>query len=686
MAKLVYRSNKLSFAPSPPTTDHRENAPSLTPLSFASFSSAMQSQLSSETTSVASPFSNFSFGTTNSMETKLSTPAHIADMSIATPNMDRPKTAGETKSILKNKDWVDSRLAMGSPIEIKADEDVFRFPTPVKRPSTSTTSSPHIGSMKLSSQDSGIGMAIGSPNQPKLYQPSPFYAPSIQSRYAMTPEEIDQTILVTPARAHTTKELRNEEMDGAKPKLSRWKSLGGLFGRKRSLPMTETRSLRQLSPNTEIPIRSTSAAEVSERGMTAVMSSNQSTPASSPGLFRRVTKRKPRVRSPSNREMRPEPPPKDPPGTPKLDISIPESNMERYSVLFKEVSALPNRPALVATRPTRSSSLLARRQASGGGSKPVPGTSITDLDLAPGRLIRRATEPSPRDSPSYRLFPDNTNSPALPHISSLHRPRPVKRNNSAPPALPTPIAHEQKLSPAFEADEMDFDDRDGLTPTPSSPASPSTPKSIPSEPIPDDAKSLARSIRKNSWENTSSQNLSEHSWEMITVGKRLSPGDMLARAAPVTHIASVAATPPVATPDDDTDEWLEEQPKISIARSLSVTKAGARQKLAVKPTRVGSQRKANPNASTEQVVATGVPKAVMVKPVQITVSQPDTSAPIARPGGLRRQVLHRDLTREIWGERELNEQVQSNRAMMPNLCVVEEPENRKSVWGVIESA
>ena len=109
--------------------------------------------------------------------------------------------------------------------------------------------------------------------------------------------------------------------------------------------------------------------------------------------------------------------------------------------------------------------------------------------------MRRAAEPSPADS-GYKLFPSSPGHSRLPHISTLHRPRPIKRGRGSPPSLDSPATLDSRLSPALERDELipeeDEDDGSGLTPTPSTPASPTTPTSLP-------AAHESRS-RKNSWD------------------------------------------------------------------------------------------------------------------------------------------------------------------------------------------
>jgi hypothetical protein len=181
------------------------------------------------------------------------------------------------------------------------------------------------------------------------------------------------------------------------------------------------------------------------------------------------------------------------------------------------------------------------------------------LEIPTGKPMRHATEPSPADS-AYKLFPASPSHPRLPHISTLHRPRPIKRSRASPPSLGSPATLDSRLSPALERDELipeeDEDDGSGLTPTPSTPASPTTPTSLPAHETRSrknswDAPSLAETGVASSPEDGAAaprlMGLGQHhrdlSWETITVGARLSAHEWSMFAATHHNNSSTVAVP-----------------------------------------------------------------------------------------------------------------------------------------------
>jgi hypothetical protein len=272
--------------------------------------------------------------------------------SMTSLNAVRPRTAGET---LGKKDW-SSMLSTGSPIEITTEHDTFRFPTPLRRPSTANSfnDSPKLeGKPAVNmSQDSGIGLALGSPSDSAFFRAG-------NKIYGADDGVIRPSRGARPVRANTTREMTS--MDDSRPKLSRWRSLGGLFAR-RAGPGGSLRG-GTIHTNPAVEERSRSDTPQRMRGDSSGSSSNQSDVTSPQGLWRRATTRRIKPKVPEyGPEYGPDPPPKGP----LLDIDIPEVHMERYSVLFQDVQTLP----------MRSSSLLARRQAAGDKMKPVPGSSL----------------------------------------------------------------------------------------------------------------------------------------------------------------------------------------------------------------------------------------------------------------------------------------------------------------------
>jgi hypothetical protein len=717
MAKLLVRSKsvKLSQNKKECSQDESQKEPNLRTTKSPNLQSPMAAFVESPVDpSLLSQTAKFTF---------------LTNPSSSSLTLARPKTAGETGA---KKDW-SSMLRTGSPIEISTEHDTFHFPTPLRRPSTanSVTSTPRLDGKPIvnMSPDAGIGLSVGSPAE-RVPQKS-------KSNLSIVKKNSDNTSKASgPVRSQTTRESSTQ--DDSQAKLSRWKSLGGLFTRRTG----PTGSLKEAHATTSPKVEQRSKSAMSQRKKGEISGGSPTPPISSPPqpLWKRATRRKykPGVPEDGSAQLPPQ-------GPSLLDVSIPEGQMERYSVLFQGVKTLP-------ARPTRSSSLLARRQATAAGNSlkaRSPNllclhrnlTRTQDLDIHPG-LVRRATEPSPSTaSPSYMLFPNPSNQAniRLPHISqalrrnptqisTVNRPRPVKRHNTSPsnlrsPALVLTPMQQPKLSPAFEVDELapsrpptQDSDHQGLTPTPSSVGSPSTPKSITASPP----------HRKHSWASSHG----DAAWEMITVKKRYSPGDLF--TASTTNVPSTmhGATIPLqstfsaapiqsSTPGPenstkpaskgDDDDWFADAPEVVVARTVSVTRANSQRKLFVRPVR-GSSRAvtaaatpvtiASPASTTgSSVAAYSVASSIMTSR---STSSADTSV-TSGSAGIERSVelddetkrarleqKKMDLKKEIWGdsrdvvEIERDGRWDEHRAMTPRMCVVEE-DSRKSVWGVIES-
>jgi len=284
-----------------------------------------------ELDATASAYSRSNMSTPNSRDavnTWLESPiehsllSRTANFSNSSLNLTRPKTAGE---MVGKRDW-QAMLSTGAPIEIATEHAIFRFPTPVRRPSTANSiiPSPNMG------QESGIGLALGSPSDKSFF---------MSSLNKVTNQEAEDRF-PRPIRANTTRETPTE----TRPKLSRWRSLGGLFARRAS-PGGSQRG--NASPALQEGSGSNTPARL--RG-DSTGSSNQSESSPQAGLWRRATRRKTRPRTAGEQSV---------PQQPKfigLDVDIPEAHMERYSVLFQDVHSLPK----------RSSSLLARRHVGDG--------------------------------------------------------------------------------------------------------------------------------------------------------------------------------------------------------------------------------------------------------------------------------------------------------------------------------
>lgn len=528
----------------------------------------------------------------------------------------RPQTANAAMDRRKE------LMAMGSPIVLTSGRDIFNFPTPSRSPST--TQDMYVPELRSDTPDT-IGVALGSPSHVAFFQ-SPMFESPYQNSLLAVPKDVIIPPLSTPGRSMTSYESRNTKNDlneGVKPKLSRWRSLGGLFGRKQAQARQDRKpSVVQPIPRQErrpLPlVQQTSPAPVDlklhgvhtwERDNSSkVVFEAQSSPQSAKktrrermGIGRAQT-----APTGGRRVESPAPPPKGP----MLDVQIPDTKMERYSVMFNQTPTHTPEPE------SPPFGLLARRQASmsrkRADSSQVSFVSMLILDSLANNLKtlelplppRIRNTDTPELSPGYtlRLFPvERTHSPKppaqIPHISTMHRPRPLKRSNTAPGALspglkdkhsPTPLA---TMAEVVE-DLMEEDIRQALTPTPSEPSTPTTPS---------DSHTLHsfRTLAGNraSTATTWDPSLTEPSWQMITIGKMVEPGDRFSDAA-----RFAASNVRVRSNSDQKDEdWHHdgEAGVVQIARSMSVTKA---KRQIIGPRRVDGKRPQVQRLEGQQVV------------------------------------------------------------------------------------
>lgn len=137
---------------------------------------------------------------------------------------------------------------------------------------------------------------------------------------------------------------------------------------------------------------------------------------------------------PGNNYFRPDLPraPPAPSGPSFLDVQIPDTKLERYSVMFSDVlnpGGTKNEPAV---------SLLARRQATLERLKSINNRIEAEEAMKEAMRPRRATSPQPQPSPRLSIFPSppsNRNQPAIDTPTTLSR---IARSNTSPGRLPSP--------------------------------------------------------------------------------------------------------------------------------------------------------------------------------------------------------------------------------------------------------
>lgn len=124
--------------------------------------------------------------------------------------------------------------------------------------------------------------------------------------------------------------------------------------------------------------------------------------------------------------------PRVPPVPTFLDVQIPDTKLERYSVMFSDVL----NPGGTKTEPAVS--LLARRQATLERLKSINDRIEAEEAMRETSRPRRATSPQPQPSPRLSIFPTPPSGriqPVLDTPTTLSR---VARSNTSPGRLPSP--------------------------------------------------------------------------------------------------------------------------------------------------------------------------------------------------------------------------------------------------------
>ncbi|KAI3400667.1 hypothetical protein diail_2379 [Diaporthe ilicicola] len=123
----------------------------------------------------------------------------------------------------------------------------------------------------------------------------------------------------------------------------------------------------------------------------------------------------------------------NPPPIPSfLDVNIPDTKLERYSVMFSDVLGHP------APKQDSSGSLLLRRQATLQKLKTIDDkTEAEEVERERSRQ-RRATSPQPTPTPQLRLFPMPSEGRVTPSMDTPTSRSRAIRSNTSPGRLPSP--------------------------------------------------------------------------------------------------------------------------------------------------------------------------------------------------------------------------------------------------------
>jgi hypothetical protein len=285
-------------------------------------------------------------------KTKYASPASTPGFEV----LSRPKTANAAMDEQRRR----RLMAMGEPISVKEGKDTFDFPTPVREGPQPQLMSRYANSplalrpnLERSDTPDTIGIALGSPSHLAQFENPWAQSPMNDRLYASSKD-------ITPAGTPRLREVQEQKTDAtepSKPKVSRWKSI---FGRKSQPKEARLQLPQAVSPGTQ---------PRSGLGLNNYHTWEQASPRS-PRLRSDTVPRydaSPQTKSPrtpilgigrsqtaptrGRNANSPQPPPKD-----FLDIEIPTTKMERYSIMFNGI--LPNQPG----------GLLARRQSKREGA------------------------------------------------------------------------------------------------------------------------------------------------------------------------------------------------------------------------------------------------------------------------------------------------------------------------------
>ncbi|KAK8052066.1 hypothetical protein PG993_003451 [Apiospora rasikravindrae] len=320
------------------------------------------------------------------------------------------------------------------------------LPTPEASPTSIATSRAQIPVIRLptpesASDSSSIGMAIGgSPVRQQTAASSPGSQQTLRPTFNRNP--------TSPLSA--VESVGSTESSGSKKQAGKWK-LFGRFGKKhaesaQSSPPTSAPSNEMRSASRPGPGQAFTAPRM--EGDRNVARNNTVAGPKTPGRHKPIV-----VRSATMPYMdKPQPPQPSrpnnastntfrsadngaPSGSGFLDVEIPDSNMERYSVMFGDV--LKNNHS--------ASSLLARRQATLNKLKTISDVKEHPEVLEdPHKMNRRATSPQPMASPSFNLFPQPPSAETVARQQASRTPPKSKgsslaRSNTSPAMLHSPM-------------------------------------------------------------------------------------------------------------------------------------------------------------------------------------------------------------------------------------------------------
>ncbi|CAK3821853.1 Hypothetical predicted protein [Lecanosticta acicola] len=482
---------------------------------------------------------------------------------------------------------------IGRTLEYTDGLDTFRFPTPEPRVPSPPPTTPHSAtfppvppsSSPLNYPSPKIGVAIGSPSQAPPSWGRSLTINNISDRTDPLPPSRAPPRPPQPQRSHTVACGLEQPK-----KKSGWKVFGSLFRRSSSrrgthcIPAPEH---AQTPPSAcTPPIRALASSEAtspelpsprpvsSMRGHsrkasagTGHMWSAQSTPTDR-------TSPMPKLKSKMRCSLTPSPRTtptrastdmfKTPPerhdsaveshnanvagatlGMPRLDLDIPKSEFERYSVMFEKLLSNDSRPSLLERRQSRLHRRISGLERSNGGDVPPPDPS--QLSTPSTHLTRSLSI----QTGSKQTLGGNGSEAT---VTSLQRPGPIQRSMTAPPGAISPLtsafSRGRKDTVETFPSSMDSVDANTIYSENSLPPTPTTMTTC------TDTESIGRALGQQ-----------ESAWDMMTSKPDTIP-------SPPEHVDESAPEP---YPRVKSAEDLERQiVQVSVARQVSVRRAKMR--------------------------------------------------------------------------------------------------------------
>ncbi|KAI6872532.1 hypothetical protein KC338_g494 [Hortaea werneckii] len=361
------------------------------------------------------------------------------------------------------------------------------LPTPTQLPLPPKSATFYRSHSPLHGSDTeSIGIMLGSPRQP------PIYSARTQSEEVLVKRETQRR--PQPNRAVTTaatgpppsslgQMLTPPQTPEARKKKQSWKALGGLFQRVQSKPKVSTppsdgstsqrSGMPAPSPSYTQNPSSTPRTPIFSRNMARIEARREAERSSSSVATNHRFHASPHP--PRNQSLQPKQHDQSLPGTaspvhaavsrtPKLDLEIPNAEMERYSVMFEKL--LDPRQSILERRQSKA------RMQEPNFDKSLPKRPQASVDGMPQRSI---TSPHLRNNFPLKIkVAENQDTEVEEPATAVYQPHSLQRSMTSPPNTMSPVMKKSSRPkpPTLSSTESDrspntpLSDENSLPPTP----------------------------------------------------------------------------------------------------------------------------------------------------------------------------------------------------------------------------